>query len=52
MSKVKFGAFIALDTEDLSQGANHIQNTIKYLNNLPQAFESAPNSNQRSWPAP
>ena len=50
MSKVKFGAFIALDTEDLSQGANHIQNTLKYLNNLPKAFESIARAFSRLYP--
>jgi alkanesulfonate monooxygenase SsuD/methylene tetrahydromethanopterin reductase-like flavin-dependent oxidoreductase (luciferase family) len=40
VSKVGFGAYIALDTEDLTQGKYHIQDIKKYLSNLPKSFES------------
>jgi len=40
LSKIKFGTYVALDTEDLSQGRNHIQNIKKYLETLDKAYES------------
>jgi alkanesulfonate monooxygenase SsuD/methylene tetrahydromethanopterin reductase-like flavin-dependent oxidoreductase (luciferase family) len=40
MKKIGFGAVIALDTEDLSQGRNHINNIMRYLDSLPKEFES------------
>ena len=40
MSKLKFGVFSALDSEDISKGKNHIKNITKYFDTLDDKYES------------
>jgi alkanesulfonate monooxygenase SsuD/methylene tetrahydromethanopterin reductase-like flavin-dependent oxidoreductase (luciferase family) len=40
MSKVKFGVFLALDSEDMNKRQSHINNSKKYLSSLDKKYES------------
>ena len=40
MSKLKFGVFSALDSEDIIKGKNHIKNITKYFDTLDDKYES------------